>query len=101
MGGVIFWSVVVYLLIFFLFLKKKNREIIVKPNIGIEFLGKSLPFDDISSFSVQRLTGNGWERAFVQADTHGNGVRITGYTEVALANALYAEILEKSGRLWG
>lgn len=78
-----------------------KKKIVVKPNIGLMFSGKSLPFDDIKSFGVmEQISQQGLKTAYLQAITGGTSVNVTGYTSSERAEAIGDEIMALSGRNW-
>ena len=97
--GFIVMIVGFYIFLYFLF--KSKTVITVKPNVGLTFSGKSLPFSDIKSLGVVTETGkNGKTIAYVEAQSLGNSVRVSDYIKPELASAVAEEIRSASGRTW-
>lgn len=95
-GSLLTWNIlafIVYFLALHFFYNTKSK-ILVKPNSGVVFNGKQLPFKEIQSLgtidhpNAQNKKGS----AFVYADTHGTQVMLTKYISLSLAEAVEQEI---------
>lgn len=101
-------AIIVAFIVFFGFLRflieSKFRAVItVKPNVGLIFAGKSLPFSDIKAlgFVTEVSSRNGEEMAYIEAKSLGNAVRISSHIKPELASAIVDEIKSASGYRWG
>lgn len=93
-------AIAILICIFKFFINSRNR-ILVKPNIGISFSGKQLPFKDINSvgtLNLNTLKSNG--ATVVYADTHGVQVKLSGCVKTELAEAIAQEIKGASSIAW-
>ena len=99
--AVIFWVIIAFSLWYFVIDKIANTrtKILVKPNIGIVFNHKNLPFKEINQIGTISYPGAASEKlaAFVYADTHGTQVNISRFINLALAEAVANEIKQSSG----
>ena len=80
----------------------KKAKFVIKPNEGVIFGGKQLPFSEIQSIgTINETTGrNAKGTAYVYANSHGQQIKITGYVPLPLADALAEEIKNSSGHSW-
>ena len=80
----------------------KKAKFVIKPNEGVIFGGKQLPFSEIQSIgTINETTGrNAKGTAYVYANSHGQQIKITGYVPLPLADALAEEIKTSSGHNW-
>lgn len=92
-------ALIIVVCVFKFFISNKNR-ILVKPNIGISFDGKQLPFKDISSIGTNNLNVMKKGATIVYADTHGTQVKLSSCITTELAEAVAEEIKGASGSTW-
>ena len=83
-------------------LMTKKTNLLIKPNEGVIFDGKQLPFADIQMIGVNHQTTNSNLKGDAQvfATSHGNNINITGWLPLALADAIADEIKGASGIQW-
>ena len=92
-------ALIIVVCVFKFFISNRNR-ILVKPNIGISFDGKQLPFKDISSIGTSNLNVMKKGSTVVYADTHGTQVKLSSCVATELAEAVAEEIKGASGLTW-
>lgn len=80
----------------------RKSKLVIKPNEGLIFEGKQLPFSDIQSIgTMNETTGrNAKGTAYVYANSHGQQIKVTSYIPLALAEAISEEIKSSSGIEW-
>ena len=80
----------------------RKTSFLIKPNEGLIFSGKQLPFDDIQTIGTinETTARNVKGTAYVYANTNGTQVKITEYIPLELAEELAREIKNSSGRVW-
>lgn len=80
----------------------KKAKFLIKPNEGLIFGGKQLPFSEIQSIGTvnETTSRNAKGTAFVYANSHGQQIKMTGYVPLPLADALAVEIKSSSGIEW-
>ena len=91
--------VTMFVLLYNFFISNRNR-ILVKPDIGISFDGKQLPFKDISSIGTNNLNVMKKGATVIYADTHGAQVKLSSCVTTELADAIAGEIKAASGMKW-
>lgn len=100
-GPVIMWNIVAVLLWIFIVRKYNFRKskLTIRPNEGLLFAGKQLPFKDIQSVGTAHETTarNPKGNAYVYAQSHGKEIPLTGYVTKELADALASEIKNAPG----
>ena len=103
-GLMIFWNICAFGLWIWGVRKYNIRKsgITIKPNEGLVFGGKQLPFSEIQTIgTMNETTGrNAKGTAYVYANAHGQQIKITQYVPLALAEAISQEIKENSGVAW-
>ncbi len=98
MSGIIAFA---FIWIFMTLVHDKKSKVVIKPNEGLIFDEKQLPFSDISQIGDVEVSGRGKYTAYVYANAHGNEIKITSYMPPAKARAIKQEILTASGMNWG
>ena len=90
------------LFLIFKSLMTKKTNLLIKPNEGVIFDGKQLPFADIQKIGVNHQTTNSNLNGDAQvfATSHGNNINITGWLPLALAEGIAEEIKGASGMQW-
>jgi len=78
----------------------KKSKVVIRPNEGLIFDEKRLPFSDISVIGLMDVDGPGKYTAYVYANAHGNEIKITSYMAPAKAKAIRQEIFNASGMTW-
>ncbi len=91
--------------LWFLGVRKYNlrkSKLVIKPNKGLIFEGKQLPFSEIQSIgTMNETTGNNAKgTAYVYANSHGQQIKVTSYVPLALADAISEDIKSSSGIEW-
>jgi hypothetical protein len=94
-------ALVLYIVILYFFVNTK-ATLTIKPNEGLLFLGKQLPFSEIQNMgtidhpNARSKAG----AAFVYAESHGKQINITKYIPLSLAEAIEVEIKSVSHSVW-
>jgi hypothetical protein len=92
-------AVAIVIFIFKCFISSRS-QILVKPDIGISFNNKQLPFKDISSIGTINLNSMKKGASVIYADTHGTQVKLSSCVAEELAEAIAEEIKSASGIKW-
>lgn len=94
-------AIILYIAILY-FLVNTKSSLIIKPNQGLVFDGKQLPFSDMQNIGTINHPNAKVKAgaAFVYAGSHGNQIRLTKYIPLALAEAVSSEIKQSSGITW-
>lgn len=104
-GIAILWNILAFALWIWSVRKFNFQKSIltIKPNSGLVFAGKQLPFSDIQTIGTlnETTTRNAKGTAYVYANACGQKVRITKYMPLELAEAIATEIKQASGFSWG
>lgn len=103
-GIVIFWNILAFAL-WIWSVRKFNFQkstVIIKPNVGLIFFGKQLPFSEIQTIATlnETTSRNAKGTAYVYANAGGQKVKITKYVPLELAEAIVNEIKQASGISW-
>jgi hypothetical protein len=98
------WNALAFTLLFILLYLVTfcKTRILVKPDVGISFGGKNLPFKEISEIGTldHPYSANKKGAACVYANTNATQVNISKYIPLALAEAVAEEIKKSSGMGW-
>ena len=81
--------------------KSRPNTVTVYPDSGIQFDGKTLPFDVVQLLGITTKTtklGKAW--AYVHAESGGREIRLTKWMTETQARALSQEIQDLSSRQW-
>lgn len=94
-------AIILYIGILY-FLVNTKGSLVIKPNQGLIFNGKQLPFSEIQNIgTIDHPNAKVKAGAsFVYAGSHGTQIRVTKYVPLALAEAVAAEIKQSSGMGW-
>jgi len=94
-------SMILFILAGKWFIKTKGH-LTIKPNVGLTFEGKNLPYPEIDHIGTANETTaqNPRGSAYVYATTKGQEMKITKYVSLQLAEAIQAEIKAASGTVW-
>lgn len=94
-------AVILYTLMLY-FLVNTKATLVIKPNQGLLFKGKQLPFSAIQNVGTidhpnAKIKAGA---AFVYADSHGTKIEVTKFIPLALAKTFVEEIKASSGLEW-
>jgi hypothetical protein len=84
-----------------LFIKSVPSTIKIYPDVGVEFDGKSLPFNDIESLGIVTKSNSSKTWGYVVANSGGQEIALTKWMDEALARSLQSQIVATSGRAFG
>jgi len=100
-GTLVVVSIIIWFVLVYFFIRKKST-IVIRPNEGIIFNNKQLPFSDISVIGVMRQTttrdANG--TSYVYAEAGGKQIKVTAHMPKPRADAICEEIKHLSGIGW-